>query len=188
LSIVVTVNAGLFPYGNPASLGEPLGIWTGEANVTGDASGGFIQVSFAAAVAPLPDERRQYIFFCDGLSLSATTDPGSISGAILTHWARANSALGDRFRHQISRPSLNAGGGFFPQGPLMETYMTRMPIFFDEVSIGVSEVRLIQLNAETNTLATVYLARAYGRYYDRQILSNRSFGRLISPPPIAPGD
>ena len=42
MAIQATVALLEQPYGNPGSLGEPLGLWSGDANVLGDATGGDI--------------------------------------------------------------------------------------------------------------------------------------------------
>lgn len=185
MSIVGRVVVGNFPYGNPGSLGEPLGIWTGEQDLTGDASGGFVVASFIPQnptdTPTLPDQRRQYVYFVDGVGISANTDPGNLGVDIFAHWARSNSALTNRFTHQLHRDAITDGSTFAPSGPLMQDYMRRTPIFWDTQELAANSDIIVTLHAQTNTLATVYQARCYGRYYDRQVLSNRAFGRLISP-------
>jgi len=189
VTLVVNVVAGNFPYGNPGSVGEPLGLWAGEANVTGDASGGFLSLNIEPqnplATPTLADQRRQYVYFCDGCMIEATTDPGNLSVSIVMHMARSNTALGDRYQYKVARASLTNGQNFVPSGPLIEDFVTRTPLFWDSQELAANTRTLVILRAETNTLATVYLLRAYGRYYDRAILGQRGFGRLIAPAAIS---
>lgn len=190
MTIQVDVVVALVPYGNPASLGEPLGLWIGEANVAGDASGGFLEVRFVpqnpATTPTLSDHRRRHVFFVDGLQIQSSLDSGNFAGRIICHWARANVTLGDRFFHAVVRIPLAVQAVFRPDGPLMEDWMTRTPVFWDTQELAAGAPGICDLSAENNVNTATYVARAYGRYYDRQLLSNRSFGRLVSPPPVAP--
>lgn len=147
-----------------------------------------MNISFTPQVGPaLPDERLQYVYFIDGAVVQGSTNPGNLTCRVRTHAARANTALDDRFFHSVSATSLDIGqGSFGPSRPLIAEYMTRTPIFWDTQELAIGGTTIVDLFAQVNTLATLYLFRAYGRYYDRQVLSNRSFGRLVSPPPVAP--
>lgn len=192
MTLAVQIVVGNFPYGNPASLGEPLGLWMGDANVTGDATGGFLAINFVPQnptdTPTLADQRRQYIYFCDGLQLVSAADPGNVEGRVNTHWARSNSALLDRFEDDVVRDMLAVRGIFVPDGSLISRQAHRMPIFWDTEELVSGTNGLCSVFAENNLNANLYRARCYGRYYDRQLLSNRSFGRLVSPPPVAPLD
>jgi len=190
LSIIVTVVVGEFAYGNPGSLGEPLGLWGGQAEVTGDATGGFVLLNFVPRnpvdTPTLVDARRQYVYFVDGLQITTNTTPGNVEARIRMHMARSNQALTPPFEHVVIRTSLQSETNFFgPSAPLMDDYMTRTPIFWDTQELASTESDLVILNAQTNTNLTLYNFKAYGRYYDRQILSNRAFGRLIAPPAVS---
>lgn len=189
MTISVFIIAGNFPYGNPGSLGEPLGLWVGEADVTGDASGGFIEVAFEpqnpTETPLLPDQRRQYVYFVDGVSMQANSDPGNFWVSIDMHMARSNIALAERFRYRVAVDTLAAGGSFVPSRPMLDSHVPRIPIFWDPQELAAGSDIIVNLRAEVNTLATIYNMRAYGRYYDRQVLSNRAFGRLISPVAIS---
>lgn len=193
MSIAVNIVAGNFGYGNPASLGEPLGLWSGEADVTGDASGGFVQVSFQpqnpTLTPTLIDQRREFCYFIDGAGIQSSVDPGNMSVHVFMHMARSNAALDIRPFHAISFPALANGQQFNPSGDLLTEAIKRMPIFWDTQELAstaqiANSIMFLQL--ENNVNLAVSRFRAYGRYYDRQVVTNRSFGRLISPPPVAP--
>jgi len=188
LSIDVVIIVGVFPYGNPGSLGEPLGLFTGAAAVTGDATGGFVRVRFAPQnptdTPLLADQRRQYVYFLDGYRITGSVD-GVHSVSITCHWARSNSALATPFTHKIARASVDDGINLFYGPDLMSDRMTRTPIFWDTQELAGAGNGIVDLAAETNTNAANYRFECYGRYYDRQILSNRSFGRLISPSAVS---
>ncbi len=188
---VQQIIVGNFAYGNPASLGEPLGLWAGEANVTGDGTGGHVQVGFEpqnpTATPTLPDQRREYIYFVDGIGFASNGEPGLITAHIPMHMARSNVALARRFHWHKSTTSANQGNGtFVPTEDLVGAHTSRMPVFWDTQELASSNDIIVEIFASINTNAVVYRYRCYGRYYDRQLLANRSFGRLVAPPPVAP--
>lgn len=191
MSIVVRIVVGNFAYGNPASLGEPLGLWQGQALVTGDATLGRIDVDFVPQnptdTPTLDDQRRQYVYFVDGISgvTDPAADPGTVEATISTHFARANALIAG-FQSVVARDMLSTGRTFAPIGDLMPPGGNRIPIFWDTQELGGTLNAIVTVVFSANILALTYTVGAYGRYYDRQVLSNRSFGRLISPPPLAP--
>jgi len=182
-----------FAYGNPASLGEPLGLWQGQALVTGDATLGRVDVDFVpqnpADTPTLLDQRRQYVYFVDGISgvTDPAADPGTVEATISTHFARANAALAG-FQSVVARDMISTGRVFAPTGDLMPPGGNRIPIFWDSQELAGSLNQIVTVVFSANILNLTYTVGAYGRYYDRQVLSNRSFGRLVSPPPVAPFD
>jgi len=173
------------PYGNPGSVGEPLGLWTGKATVVGDASGGFVAIAFVpqnpADTPTLDDQRRQFVWFIDGAGVTADVQPGNLSSLMEAHWDRSNAALTPPFSQGVTGDSLDDGLGFQASIPLVPIEWTRVPIFWAPAELGSTARNLIVLRAQTNTLNTNYTFTAYGRYYDKSILSNRAFGRLVSP-------
>jgi len=181
LSVTATATTRFTAYGNPGSIGEPSGLFAGEINATGDASGGTVTADFGTNES----ERLQFVWFFDGVDVIANTNPGRVSREILTHWARANSAIGQRFAHRKNVPTATDGAVFYPTEDLMSDYITRTPVFWDTQELAVGSTRLCTIRAATNTLATSYEFRIYGRYYDKQILNNRGFGRLVSPAAVS---
>lgn len=192
MTISVTIVIQEFAYGNPASLGEPLGLWAGDADVTGNASGGTVVVAWVPEnpvdVAGGEDHRRRYVYFVDGIMAECSADMGNVQAVVEMHMARANVALPTRFQHRITRATLATGAAFVPDGELIDPFTHRMPIFWDTQELESGTRILVDLIIETNVLAATYRLRCYGRYYDRQLLFNRSFGRLVAPPPLAPFD
>jgi len=177
------------PYGNPGSLGEPLGIWTGKSTVVGDASGGHVQVRFVpqnpTTTPTLDDQREQYVWFVTAAGIIGGSQPGNLLSRIQPHWARSNAALSPPVDYGIVVDSLEAGTGFFPGIPLIPLEWQRIPIFWAPRELAAGNNVLVDLVAETNTLAANYTFSAHGQYYDKQILGNRGFGRLIAHPAIS---
>lgn len=191
--MLVTVTVRETSYGNPSSVGEPLGLWNGEVEITGDASGGFVTVQFQPNTPTnsptIPDKRRQYLYFTDGVIGRANTDPGIISARCRMHNARGNTAITPPYETMIARASVRAETNLFaPNGSLLDRFQDRMPQFWDTQELADNNDDLVIVTWFTNTLNTLYNAKVSGRYYDRQVVSNRSFGRLIAPAPIAPLD
>jgi len=178
------------PYGNPGSLGEPLGIWTGRATVTGNATGGDIQVRFSPQnpilTPTLPDQRLQYVWFIDAAGITVGTAGGGNQGARLnTHWARPNSALPSPLDMMVVRDGLFNGNLEGASDPLIPAAWQRIPLFWDTQELATGNQVLVHLQVENNVNLVNHTFSAYGRYYDRQILSNRGFGRLISPAAVS---
>lgn len=178
------------PYGNPGSFGEPLGIYSGAADLAGDATGGTIQLAFVPrnpfTTAGLPDARREFVYFTDGVSLRIldSIGPGSIRAEYRTHWARANAAIGNNSRHIISSTPINIDGEWTSRDPLYHDYIARFPQFWSSDNLGGQDIDLVFFRIEINENGATYELRCWGRYYDKQILANRAFGRLIQPPAI----
>jgi len=189
VSIEVDVVVLNQPYGNPGSLGEPLGLWTGRATVTGDASGGDIQLRFVPQnptdTPTLPDQRRQFVWFIDAAGILAAGVSGNMSARIQTHWARPNAALPNPLDMAKSNGPLFDGLLTVPSEPLIPAAWQRIPIFWDTQGLVADNNVLVHLQVQTNTDLASYTFSAYGRYYDRQILANRAFSRLVSPSAVS---
>jgi len=188
LSVTGVVVVGNFPYGNPGSVGEPLGIFHGQATLVGDASGGFVQLSWIPQnpfdTPTLADQRRQYVYFVDGQRMTANADSGSFALQVFAHWARSNIALAVHEYRAAAAEIAVAVGLFEPSQDLVSEAVSRMPIFWDTQEFGLAGSQFIaQQEIQNNVDLTNYVFSIYGRYYDRQIISNRAFGRLIAQSP-----
>lgn len=129
----------------------------------------------------LDDQRLQYVWFIDAACVFADGPPGNLGARLNTHWARSNSALPNPL--DVALTSLTILNGLLqtPERPLIPDAWQRIPIFWDTQELATGNSVLVQLFAGSNVLGRNYTFSAYGRYYDKQILSNRAFGRLISP-------
>lgn len=185
MAVAVTIVVLNVPYGNPGSVGEPLGIWTGKAAVVGDASGGSVECRFVpqnpTTTPTLDDQRQQYVWFLDAVGILTDQDEGNVSARLQTHWARSNTLLGPPLDVAIVLDTIFDGVVFGPIINLVPKEWSRIPIFWDTQELASGGLALAQLSVQTNTLNTNYTFSVAGRYYDRQVLSNRAFGRLISP-------
>jgi len=180
------------PYGNPGSLGEPLGLWMGTAVIAGDMSGGAVELGWVPQnplITPLlSDKRREHVYFCDGGSMQTlgSTSPGEHVVSYETHWAPANVALPQQFAYRFIGSTITQGTVHQPREPIYADYVARMPIFWEASQLGlISQSKLATMTWEVNNVANSYRALIYGRYYDRQILANRAFSRLVSPPAVS---
>ncbi len=185
------VVAGNFGYGNPASLGEPLGLFHGQAQLTGDVTGTQVSLSFVpqnpTTTPTLADQRRQYMYFIDGVEMTCSVDPGNWSVRGAMHLARSASNLAPFQARRAGTVMVDNGSAIFiPSEILWPAEWQRMPIFWDTQELAVGQVDFLTLQFENNINLAVYDFACWGRYYDRQVLTNRSFGRLVSPPPLAP--
>ena len=190
LSIDLTVVVLNQPYGNPGSLGEPLGMWSGVAPVGGDATGGFTRVTFVpqnpTTTPLLEDQRRQYVWFVDGASHhEGPGDPIFVSVEVFTHWARPNAALAMPALYQKVIDESATISQFRPRENLIPPPVQRLPLFWDTQELAGTNNQLVVLAVNTNVNNNEAEYSVYGRYYDRQILANRGFSRLVSPPAIS---
>lgn len=190
MTIDVNIVVLLQPYGNPGSLGEPLGIFSGSAAVGGDATGGFTRVTFVpqnpADTPLLADQREAYVFFLDGATFhdgSGTPGVGSIE--VFTHWARPNVALAVPAQWQVAFQTADNAGQFKPTGTLLPAAVSRLPIFWDSQELGQANNQIVRLTLEANVNNNESEWSCYGRYYDKQVLSNRAFGRLVAPEAVS---
>jgi len=191
VSIDVTVVVLNQPYGNPGSLGEPLGHFSGLAPLAGDATGGFTRVTFVPQnptdTPTLADHRRQYVWFVDGIGIhDGAASPGFFTVEVETHWA---SPVGAAFAEPNFSATLAAADGgagqFHPRGILLPDNISRFPIFWDAQALGGVDNTIVRLTLETNVDNNEGIAQVHGRYYDRQILANRALGRLTAPPAVS---
>jgi len=178
------------PYGNPGSLGEPLGIWSGRATVVGDPSGGDIELRFVPqnpATTPLLDDQRlQFVWFVDGANITASgSGIGNLGCKVSFHWARANVAVSPPAEVQQIRASAADGLHGTSLGTLLPRDVSRIPVFWDTQELAVGGPSIVHLQVENNINLLTYNFSAFGRYYDKQILSNRAFGRLIQPAAVS---
>lgn len=190
MTVAVVVNVGLFPYGNPGAPGEPLGILAGTTVVTGDATGGFVQVSWVVqnptTNPTLRDQRLEYIFFVDDIRTSVGSDPGNADVAVFAHFDRPNITLGPPFTHREVSDFIVAGSGLFGNvEPWLQGRTSRMPIFWAPRELADNIGNIAEVNFQTNVDTAGYRVEILGRYYDRQLLSQRGFGRLIADPALS---
>jgi len=165
-------------------------VFSGVAPVGGDATGGFTRVTFVpqnpATTPTLPDQRRQYVWFLDGATVhGGPGDFGQIRFQVFTHWARPNAALAMPPLIDVIQARGDIGFQKAPARPPLPTAVSRLPIFWDTQELAASNNQIISITVQSNVNNDELEFSCYGRYYDRQILANRSFSRLISPAAIS---
>lgn len=187
MTVAVTINVLLTPEGNPGSVGEPLGHLVGTVVVVGDASGGFLQVGWVVQNPTnnptLPDQRLGNLFFIDDVRTTVNQNPGNADLNIFTHGDRPNVALGPPFTHrEVNDFIVGANGVFSNAGPWLPNGATsRLPIFWNPRELADNIGNIAEVNFQTNVDLASYRVEIFGRYYDKSVLSNRAYGRLISP-------
>jgi len=190
LAIAVTVIVNNQPYGNPGSLGEPLGIFAGDAVATGDATGGTVQINFnpqnPTDTPTLDDHRLQYVWFIDQVSTSVDAAAGSLGLLVFGHYARPNQALATpmTIRSNVAQGAAPAGVRA-PERGWRIPGIDRFPIFWDTQELAAGNNVIVNMIYATNVDLASYRFQVMGRYYDKQVLTNRAFGRLIGPPGIS---
>ena len=169
-------DVALLPVGHPLKLADPMGVWTGEANVTGDASGGVIGHSF---VVPTDAERR-FVFTIDWVTMVTDTavDPGNALIVVHQHHELANVTLDDERRAIVD--TLLTAANFTAQFHLLTDWLSRHPIWWRRDFGGTqAERRLLQLVFGTNNNTQIIQPRAGGRFFDARILASPDFARLL---------
>jgi len=151
---------------------DPLGIWGGRRIVTGDASGGGIQVRFAAAATIA----GAFIFTCYNAQVS-NVDATSIAAVrcrLLTNWPDVDAAVGVQgFATHLVRAQ--TGSSFFPaplSGPDDPLVMPsdRFILLFDPRPVaGAFDIVSLAISENTNTVNFAF--EAWGYYWDRQVLN-----------------
>jgi len=165
-------------------------MWVGVAGVAGDATAGFTRVTFVpqnpATTPTLDDHRRVYMWMLDGVSINdGAVDPLSCSVEIFNHWASPGGFAAAGVWYQKTVDMSETGGQFKPLTSLVDPEVARMPIFWDNAAIPFTPAEIVRLTLQRNTDNNEATFIAWGRYYDRQVLANRAFGRLVQPAAIS---
>jgi len=168
-------------------------MFSGVALVGGDVSGGFTRVTFVpqnpTTTPSLDDQRRQYVWFLDGATVrDGPGDSGNFTLEVFTHWARANAALAVPAPFQTTIDMLPTASLNRPLRPPLPDVISRLPIFWDTQELAGVNNQIVTMTLQLNVDNNESEFSCYGRYYDRQILANRGFGRLVSPPAISQFD
>lgn len=162
--------------GAPLSLADPLGIWSGEANVTGDLTGGIIEHGFMA------DDGNQlkYVYLTDWLSLltDTTVDPGEAFARIVHHHELANITLdNNRF---TTVPTRQSRTNRIAEMHTLTEWLHAAPVYWRRETANVDAQRMIvALGFLTNNNGQISQPRAGGRFWDARILSSPAFWRVF---------
>lgn len=176
MTIATRSNVGLFGVGSHARVGDPLGIWGGQADITGDASGGHLEHGF---MAPDGSERRHvYVVDYASVSTGGGADPGNCEFGIRFHHELANVTLDD-IKHTVV-DTLLAGTIRVAAIGLEESFLRSWPIYWRR-DLGQSDVEqeFTFMRLETNVNLQVVRYRAGGRFFDARVLSSRDFWELF---------
>lgn len=152
-----------------------MGIFVGRANVTGDASGGFVELSFARP----PTAVARHVYFVEGVMFFHNTDPGNLSLVLHPHWPLPNIAL-DSGAFSVVVDTLSDGSSFHAASPLATDMIRRTPLFNQNIGdVSATALQFAVVQYQTNTNTQVAQIAIWGRYYDRAILDSRDFGSLL---------
>lgn len=175
MAVSVDVEVAEIPAGIPARLADPVGIWTGQADVTGDATGTFVALAWDVDAT----STRRFVYVIDTMSVTATTasDVGNCRVTVRNRMALANVNL-DATREAVVDFAVADGDRQVADFHLLKDFMRSFPIFWQRDFGGVQIVRtVIQNNIDT----VVYTFRIGGRFWDARILGSRDFQALWRP-------
>jgi len=175
LTILSDSTIRLLPAGVPARLADPLGVWGGEASITGDAGAGSLGHRFTVN----PGDERRFVFLID--NVVALKDTATAGGDILVrvqhHHELANQTLSnERFTVGATRV---VGTHVFTSSEI-DRWLKLWPVWWRRDFGGtVAERELVRVTWGTNVNGDVHSIRAFGRFYDARILSSRDFWTLF---------
>jgi len=175
VTILTDSTIGLFAVGVPARMADPLGVWSGEAQVTGDAGGGTLGHRFTV---PSGGEQR-FVFVIDHVMTSkdSATAGGDILIRVQHHHELANQTL-DNSRLTVGPTRVVATHVF--QASDVDRWLKTYPVWWRRDFGGtVAERELVRITWGTNVDGDVHEIRASGRFYDARILASRDFWTLF---------
>lgn len=176
MSITTFSDIAILPAGMNARLGTPEAIFGGEANATGDATGGVIIHGF---VLPTGLE-LDYVLVVDTVSFETDTavgtpDRGRVS--IVHHHELANQTLENTRTTFVEL--LGSGTTFLIDGAALTKWLRAFPIWWRRDLGGTQGERLISRLSADNIDLQVYRFRIMGRVYDARVLASPDFWRLF---------
>jgi len=177
VSIGTFSNIALLPVSGGASLIDPVAIWSGEANVTGDASGDPLEHSFQ-----IPDgDQRKFVLVIDSISgiTSTAVDPGNWRVEVQHRHELANIALDNsRFISGLTRST--SGNQVIESTSNLTAWLRSYPIWWRRLFANVDAERaFLTVGFTTNNNTQVYQIRAMGRAFDARILASPVFWELF---------
>jgi len=169
--IAVVQQSAVFPQGD---IRDPIGVWGARLGVTGDGSGGSIEV-----VIQVPaDLKAAYVYTVYSVNLAQLT--GSIAVAaiakcrILTNWPNVDPVPGVQAYASLRMSSMISSANFDPPirgitGELI-TPNDRFLLLFDPRPIGIA-LEIVALGWSLNVDLATYSFEGYGYFWDRSVLN-----------------
>lgn len=170
-------SVGHIPVGGRFRMSHPQSMWSAEANVTGDATGGPVQHSFMVPTG----EELQHVYVIDWAAFLTDTvaDPGAMRIEIRHHHELANATL-DNERRLFLPTGLSSTNWSITANANLQPFLRAMPIWWRRDLGGTNGERaFLNMLLSTNNLAQVYQFRAGGRVYDARILAAPDFWELF---------
>lgn len=179
MTIAVFAAIAELPAGVPGRIGDPLGVFGGESNVLGDATGGSLTLAFMVPNFPNPLELAR-VYVIDWVSAEADdlVDFGALRVAVVHHHELANVTL-DNTRTHIVPADLTAVVRVAQTADL-QRWLSAMPVWWRRDLGGTDGERMfVRLSVGVNNLGQTIRFRVGGRYYDARVLATRDFWGLF---------
>ncbi len=164
---VEVIEQQLWPQGD---VRDPLGVWGARLGVTGDATGGSIQVTFSVATS----KRDAYVYTCYGLTaakLTGALTADAIKSRLLTNWPNVDPIPGIQgFATLIIGVSIGSTSAFPPlQGANRDLLSSESRYILLFARTG-TPLAIAELEWDNNLNLATYSFEAYGYFWDRSVL------------------
>jgi len=157
-------------------LADPVAIFSGEADVTGDASGGNLAHTFTITSGL----ERKYVYLIDWASFHTNlTTGGALDMVVYHHHELANITLNQRRVASFETIAIALGFGHEEAGKI--GFLNAFPIWWRREFGGTDiERALLTQRVEANVDLSVNAFRIGGRVFDARILASPDFWHLFA--------
>lgn len=161
--------------GGSSRLAEPVAIFSGEADVTGDATAGNLAHTFTIRAG----NERRYVYLIDYASFHTNlTTAGAKNLRIFQHHELANIALDGR--RVAAWETFQSGLGFQHEEQGLWDFLHAFPIWWKRDFGGTDlERALLETRVEANVDTSINTFRIAGRVFDARILASPDFWHLF---------
>ena len=176
MSVTGTVeltSAALWPQGD---IRDPLGIWGARASLTGDGGDDFVKVDIQVPGA----QRAAYIYTCYSANASViTTALAAVALTsrcrLLTNWPNVDPTAGvQSYATNKGVETISTTQSSQPQSSIRGDLISpndRFLLLFDPRQGVKTDMTIVSLEMNVNTLAETYTFEAIGYFWDRSVLN-----------------
>ena len=162
--------------GGSTRLADPVAVFSGEADLTGDASGGNLSHTFQAT----PGQERKYVYLIDWATVHTNlTTAGALAIRVFHHHELANITLDNR--RVAAFETLQTALGFQHDEAGKLAFLNAFPVWWRRDFGGTDfERAIISQTLEANVDGSLNQFRVGGRVFDARILSSPDFWHLFA--------